>query len=42
VVWKFDWTPFLRKRVFMFFDYQKVKKVGKYTFYNEIEAKDIK
>ncbi len=22
--------------------YQKVKKVGKYTFYNEVEAKDIK
>jgi DNA polymerase III alpha subunit len=22
--------------------YQKVKKVGRYTFYNEIEAKDIK
>lgn len=22
--------------------YQKVKKVGKYTFYNEIEAKEIK
>ena len=22
--------------------FQKVKKVGKYTFYNEIEAKDIK
>ena len=22
--------------------YQKVKKVGKYTFYNEVEARDIK
>ena len=22
--------------------YQKVKKVGRYTFYNEVEAKDIK